>query len=133
MINKLFVKPDIVGAFSSALCLLHCIATPLIFILQPVSVSSEASLPLWWKGLDFLFLIISFFAVYFSSKKTSKQWVSYALWSCWFILTIGLLNEKLALFSLPEIVVFIPAIGLIVLHFYNKKYCRCQGETCCNN
>ena len=44
---------DTFGALASTLCLIHCILTPLLYVL-----------PLWWKGLNLVFLLISFFAVY---------------------------------------------------------------------
>ena len=126
MIDKIFAKPDRIGVFSSVLCLLHCIITPLIFIIQPIFFRGETSMIFWWKGLDIIFLILSLIAVYFSSRNTSKQWVSYTLWLSWFTLTLVILNEKLTFYHLPEVVVFIPTIGLIVLHIYNQKYCKCK-------
>lgn len=125
-------KSDSIGALASGLCLLHCIATPFLFVIQPISVQSESA-PIWWKSLDYVFLLISFFAVYWSAKNSSRNWVKYALWISWTLLTLAIINEKLELFHLGELVVYIPAISLISLHFYNRKYCQCADETCCAN
>jgi len=32
---------------------------------------------------------------------------------------------------LGELVVYIPAIALVGLHLYNRKYCKCEDDTCC--
>lgn len=130
--SKLSVKSDMIGAFASSLCLIHCVATPLIFIVSPISTQAESA-PTWWKSLDYLFLLLSFFAVYWSAKNTSKKWVKYAFWASWIVLTSAIINEKLELFHLGELVVYIPAIFLVFLHLYNRKYCKCADETCCVN
>lgn len=132
MIHKLTLKSDNIGALASSLCLLHCLATPLFFIVQPLRIH-ETSSPIWWKSLDFIFLILSFFAVYWSAKNTSKNWIKYLLWLSWAILTFAIVNEKLELFHLPELAVYIPTLALIVLHIYNKKYCQCKDGNCCAN
>jgi hypothetical protein len=119
---------DLVGAFSSGLCLIHCIATPFIFIAQTSVATHGHSVPLWWSAIDVLFIVISFIAVYWSAKNSSKSWVVKGLWTSWILLCIAILNEKLGIFHLPELAVYIPAIGLIVLHLYNKKYCQCKDE-----
>lgn len=99
MINKLSIKSDTIGALASSLYMIHCIATPLIFIFQPLTASFQKPVPVWWKALDFVCLIISFFAVYWSVYNTSKNWVKYALWFSWIVLTLALLNEKIGLFK----------------------------------
>ena len=132
MINKLSIKSDSIGAIASSLCLAHCIATPILFVMQPLAVHAETA-PVWWKNLDYTFLLLSFFAVYWSVKNSSKTWVKYALWVSWIALTSAILNEKMELLHLGEIVVYGPAISLIFLHLYNRKYCQCADETCCAN
>lgn len=128
--TQLFSKSDSFGAIASGLCLLHCIATPILFAIQPMATHVEEA-PIWWKSLDYIFLLLSFFAVYWSAKNSSKNWMKYALWTSWILLTLAILNEKLELFHLGELVVYIPAISLIGLHLYNRKYCQCADETCC--
>ncbi|NRB60346.1 MAG: MerC domain-containing protein [Winogradskyella sp.] len=121
---------DFIGAFASGLCLIHCIATPFIFIAQSCSATCCDSAPTWWKAIDFLFIIISFFAVYFSAKESSKYWMKYALYSSWFLLLLVIINERIELLHLPEGSVYIPAIALIGFHLYNKKYCQCNDKHC---
>lgn len=133
MINKsLILKSDSIGAMASSLCLLHCIATPLLFAIQPISIHTEVT-PVWWKSLDYIFLLFSFFAVFRSTKSSSKIWMKYALWISWIILTLAILNEKMELLHLGELLIYIPAIALVFLHLYNSKYCQCVDENCCIN
>ena len=126
-------KPDILVTLASSLCLIHCIATPFIFIAQSCTATCCEATPIWWKSIDYLFLVISFFAIFWSTKTTSINWIKPMLWLCWLGLAFVILNEKLELISLAESVIYIPAIGLVILHLYNRKYCKCETEKCCVN
>lgn len=125
-------KSDLVGAIASGLCVLHCCATPFIFIAQSCSTNSCCkSGPAWWSSIDYIFIVITFFAVYQSGLNSSKPWMKHALFSIWIILTILVLNEKLTNFQISELWKYLTAFGLISLHLYNLKFCRCSGENCC--
>ena len=124
-------KSDSIGALASGLCLIHCIATPLIFVVQPLTVSDQAA-PFWWQSLDYIFLLISFFAVFWTVRNTSKTWIKYALWVSYVLLVFAIMNEKFELFHLGELVEYLPAASLIGLHLYNRKYCQCApNDSCC--
>jgi len=123
-------KSDSIGALASGLCLVHCVATPFIFVLQPLTASEEVT-PLWWESLDYIFLAISFLAVYWSAINTSKKWMKYALWISFSLLSFAILNEKFGFVDLGNFIAYIPAASLVFLHVYNKKYCQCANETCC--
>ena len=81
-------RSDIVGAVASSLCFIHCLATPFIFVAQSCSTTCCESSPIWWSGIDYLFLTISFFAVYWSVQTTSKGWMKYALCISWVFLLL---------------------------------------------
>lgn len=134
MITKTLTRnnSDIIGAVSSTLCLIHCVATPFIFIAQANSAHHHHAAPLWWKSIDFIFIAISFFAVLWSVKNTSKNWIKKAFWITWGILTLVILNEKLELFHLAESAIYIPALSLVGLHIYNRRYCQCEDDECCS-
>ncbi|NRA93638.1 MAG: MerC domain-containing protein [Psychroserpens sp.] len=127
------LQSDNVGALASTLCLIHCIATPFLFLAQTCSAACCSESPMWWSGIDFIFIGVSFFAVYWSAKTTSKGWIKKALWISWVALFVVILNEYIHLISLPEFVIYIPAIALVLLHLYNKKYCQCQDTSCCTS
>ena len=124
-------KSDTLGVLSSSLCLIHCLLTPVLFVVQ--SSCCQAETPLWWKGIDYVFLIVSFFAVYKSANETSKNWMKYALHACWTILAFVILNERFGLVNLPESSIYFPSLGLVFLHIYNNKYCKCSNDTCCSS
>ncbi len=124
---------DTIGALASSLCLIHCIATPFIFIAQSCSATCCDSSPLWWQSIDYIFIGVSFFAVYWSAKHSSKSWLKNALWLSWALLSATILNEKFELIHLPESIIYIPAFALVGLHIYNKKYCHCKDNTCCSS
>lgn len=126
---RLTSKSDIIGSTASFLCLIHCIATPFLFVAQAEISGHAETHPLWWGLLDVFFLVISYFAVWWSSKTTTKSWIRKALWISWVVLAIIVLNEKLAVIHLPEAVIYLPAVSLIILHLYNRKYCsHCVEE-----
>jgi len=125
------LKVDGIGMTASLLCMAHCIATPFLFIAKSCSVSCCDASPTWWSWLDYLFLVVSFFAVWQTSKTTSKRWIRYALWVSWLLLFAIIVNEKLQLLPLPETTIYFPAVALVGLHFYNLKYCHCTTNECC--
>lgn len=126
-------KSDSIGVLASALCFLHCLATPFVFVAQ-TGLGKESILhPWWWSGMDMVFMAFSFFAVYWSARNTSKQQVKYALWGLWSALTLTIVNEKLEVVHVPEAVIYLLAISLISVHYYNQRYCCCEGNDCCTN
>ena len=129
-LNSVF-QADFVGAAASALCLVHCIATPFLFIAMTCTDTCCESSPVWWQWLDYFFLIISFFAVYRAAKTTTKPWMKYTMWISWVLLFLTILNEKLQWISLFESAFYFPAMALVALHLYNLKYCQCKEDHCC--
>ena len=121
-------RSDILGTLASFVCLMHCIATPFVFIAKSCTASCCSSTPIWWKFIDYIFLIVSFSAIYYSTKATNISWVKPMMWLSWFLLFAIIVNEKVALVSLPESSIYIPAVSLMMLHLYNKRYCNCNND-----
>ncbi len=122
---------DFLGVFSSALCICHCLATPFLFIAQANVVNCCEFVPFWWKSFNFFFIFLSFLAVYYSARRTSKNFMKTLLWSFWIILTGLLLNELFELIHLGELSIYIASSILAFLHVYNLKYCQCKDDQCC--
>ncbi len=129
-ILKTNFSADNVGMASSSICLVHCIATPFVFIAQACTVSCCAESPMWWKAIDFLFLIVSFVAVYFAAKNSSKRWVKIAFYLLFISLGFFIINEHAGNMQLSRLLLYIPAFLLFSLHLYNKKYCKCADDCC---
>tara|TARA_B100000989_G_scaffold118735_1_gene87440 strand:+ start:578 stop:961 length:384 start_codon:yes stop_codon:yes gene_type:complete len=116
---------DIYGIIVCTLCVLHCIATPLIFFSVAVSNDNKISPPFLWKNLDYLFLATSLFIVYKSAKNTTRPIMKYILGISWLGLFLVVINEKIGIFHITELVTYITSINLAVVHLYNYRYCRC--------
>lgn len=126
-------KSDFFGVAASILCLIHCISTPFIFLAQAHAACCAAEVPEIWKNLDYLFLAVSFIAIYWSTRNSSKKWIKTALRLSWALLTFTILNEKAQWFSIPEYFIYFPSLGLVGFHIYNLKFCQCKEDKCCTN
>ncbi len=138
VINKILMivinqKSDAIGVIASTLCLIHCLATPILFITQSCSVISCSNTPVWWGSLDYIFLVISFFAVHKTTTNTSLKWIKPALWISFLALFIIIINEKIGLFYINESSIYVPVTSLVILHLYNRNHCKCNTNTCCTN
>lgn len=126
-----FEKSDIIGSISSLLCLVHCIATPFIIIALSDTINQVNGFPIWLKSMDYIFLTLSFFAVYSSVKKSTTYWVKLGLIVSWTLLLLVIMNEKFAVLELAEETIYLPSLALVFFHIYNLKYCTCKETECC--
>ena len=127
----LLEKSDTFGAIASFLCMVHCILTPFVIVaLQAYAVNGHEINTFWWQNLDFILLLISLISVAYSAKNSSKRFMKIALWTCWAILSILILNEKFHLLSFPELGTYISSLSLAGFHVYNLKYCQCASCEC---
>lgn len=127
---KTEIQPDYIGAIAGCICSIHCAATPFLFVAKACSVTCCAETPIWWQLVDYLFLVISFAAIYYATKNSTKRWIRIALWSSWSLLLIAILSETFQTGLLPESSVYFPALAIVGLHFYNYKDCKCAGSSC---
>ena len=133
MLKSILYKPDSIGSIASILCLIHCIATPFIFITQACAVSCCSDAPTWWKSIDYIFLVIAFFAILKSTKTSSNKIIKIALWTTFFIFFVCLVGKGTQLFLINQNVTYATGITLGILHLYNLKYCQCDNGKCCAN
>ncbi len=125
-------KADAIGIMASSLCLIHCIATPFVFITHACVATTCSATPAWWKLIDYTFLIVALIAIYFATKHSIKKWVRITLWLSWTLLAAIILNESLHLIPIPHWFIYIPSLSIVFLHFYNRKYCHCTKDKCCS-
>ena len=122
MILKLSSKADIIGASASFLCLIHCIATPFVFLIKSSAAVCCSETPTWWQSMDYIFLIVAFFAVvHITNNKRSKEWIKFSLVVSWIGLLLVTLNSTYFLFHISNEMAYIPAISLVCLHLYNSN------------
>ena len=126
---KLKMSSDLIGATTSTLCTIHCMATPFLFFASTCTKSCCASAPLWWMWIDYAFLFISLFAVNKSTKNTTKFWIKLVLWSSWIALSSFIFLEQITQLNLSDFFKYSAALSLAFFHVYNLKYCQCKCES----
>ena len=134
MLNISLQKSDTLGVMSSALCMVHCIATPFLFLATATSCSQSCcgAAPIWYQWLDYVFILVSFFAVFHSTKSSNVNWVKYALWLSWLALVFVIFNANVfQWYYISNNIKFIPSFSLIGFHLYNLRYCQCSKNNCC--
>jgi hypothetical protein len=129
---KLSIKySDKVGAASNILCMLHCFATPFIFLSQTQTAHIGHDVPFAWQIINYFFITISGIAVYSSVKNSTNNIVKVFMVLFWLILSFLIISEGIELLHLPELLTYLSASFLSLLHIYNLKYCTCNEEECC--
>ena len=127
---RLKMSSDLIGATASTLCTIHCMATPFLFFASTCTKSCCVSAPLWWIWIDYAFLFISLFAVYKSTKSTSKFWIKLVLWGSWIALSFFIFMEQNTQLNSSDYYKYSAALSLAFFHVYNLKYCQCESDNC---
>lgn len=110
-------KADRVGIVSAILCTVHCMLVPIMFLVKYwVSGSTGYVFPSWWEKIDYLFLLVSFYAVYHAASHAATKGIKYFLWLFWLLFALAVTFEK----DFHWIAYFASA-GLIVTHFINIR------------
>lgn len=116
-------KSDVMGIISSGLCLIHCLAGPVMVLLGYTFIEPDG-----WHVWDFVFLAISAWAIYSVFRGHSPKWIKAGLLSSFFLLALSIF------FSHDEVVfsvlAWLAAGGLVVFHAFNIRHARhCQVKT----
>jgi len=117
---------DLLGVTASGLCAVHCAITPLFFVARPVlesTIGVHDHGPGFWALLDYLFLILSLAAVWYSSKHTRHSGIKKVLWVAWSLFALGLLSG-LVHFHHGIWFMYLGSIILVVAHGYNHRYTK---------
>ena len=122
---------DKVGVASNILCMLHCFATPFIFLSQTQTAHISHDVPFAWQIINYFFITVSAIAVYYSAKNSTNNIVKFLMVVFWLILSFLIISEGLEILHLPEILTYLSASFLSLLHIYNRNYCTCSDEECC--
>ena len=115
-LNK--IPSDKVGIISSLLCLIHCLAIPLIF-----GFSAEALHAIHhdYPVIDYIFAVISLIAAYFSIRKTDKTALKIGFIFGWILFILGVImhGNHIMVWSLH-----LGTLILIITHLVNLRTCR---------
>ncbi|MEM6540916.1 MAG: MerC domain-containing protein [Bacteroidota bacterium] len=117
---------DWLGAAASGLCAIHCALAPVFFAARPVlesTMGEHSHGEGFWALLDYLFLVLSLAAVWYSSRHTTHKGIKKILWAAWVIFAVGLLSEVFH-FSYGIWFMYVGSIALVAAHLYNHRYCK---------
>lgn len=119
---------DFMGISASILCLIHCLAFPVLislgFIFSPVDnhTHEHDHVHFDWHWMDFLFVALAIWAVYNAVKSTQSKSIKIALWIAVSIFSVGVLLHDV--FSWMLYISLLASIGLVIIHIINWKYHR---------
>ena len=109
---------DMLGIGSALLCLIHCLAAPILLGLGVNFDHAETSFFLheFW---EIIFLILGLVAVYFSSRHSPTSFIRILLWGTYISLAASiLLHEASPIF---QYFVYAASIALIITHIYSFR------------
>ena len=109
---------DVLGIGSAFLCLIHCIAAPLLmgFGAGIHEVQHSFFLHEFW---DVIFLVLGFIAVYFSARHSKSTFLKVLLWTTYLsLLCAVILHHSSPVF---EYLIYAASIVLIIAHILNFR------------
>ncbi|KXH84335.1 MerC domain-containing protein [Chryseobacterium kwangjuense] len=102
---------DAVGISAAVLCLIHCIAFPLLMII-PLGISHN-------PYIDLAFLTIGAVVVYKVTKSMTRIWLKAIFWVSIILISISVLADFIFEVHIP--LIYAGAAGLITGHLINFK------------
>lgn len=133
---KIRQNADFLGMLSSSLCLVHCIAVPLVMGWYSVMEHSghdhatvghaHSHLSMGGFNWDLFFVALGAIAVYFSTRAHHiTPTLKAVLWGFFAVFAVGIfLEQRIPAF---QYVGYVGSLGLIVGHWINYRRCRVQG------
>ncbi|MES2518504.1 MAG: MerC domain-containing protein [Bacteroidota bacterium] len=117
---------DYLGIISSGICLIHCLATPILFFVQRYfqkKLQSDAYENQYW---DYVFLLVSFIAVFSTTQHLKSRRIIVVFWAFFTLFAVAILFEDD--FKYLNFLGYTSSIGLIITHLLNIKHCKkCQS------
>ncbi len=110
---------DQLGIAGSVICIIHCMALPLLVGLLTAYTHSKT--PSWEWGMDLSFILLAFIAVRMASKTTLSI-LRKILWSFFIVFSISVILSGILSYS--HYLTYIGSLGLIVTHILNIYYKR---------
>ena len=120
-VDSISNKADVIGIASAILCLIHCLAPPIIFLFFGHLVEHTHEHFFRW---DYFFLIISCYAVYHATHHAVNTVIKALLWISFAMLSIAILLHHL---PVMEYIAYLASLGLIGGHLINLKMMRANN------
>ncbi len=110
------VQSDKAGIAAAVLCTIHCLIVPALFLINYLWRTNVAAgfLPLWWDKVDYVFLLLSFWAVYHAVKHATLKDIKISLWGFWGLLAVAIVFENYV-----HWLAYIASAGLVITHLRN--------------
>ncbi|TAE23830.1 MAG: MerC domain-containing protein [Cytophagales bacterium] len=112
-------KADYVGITGSVLCLIHCLATPVLLVTS--TLLKDEFVRDSYLSLDYVFIGVNIVAVYFATRHAPAG-VRTALWGFLTLFAACIMLEDTA--PVFEYAAYVASLGLVGSHLYNIWYCR---------
>ena len=113
-------KADYIGIAGSVLCLIHCIATPIL--LMGSALAPHEHLSIGFLSLDYLFIGVNVLAVFFATRHYAQPAIKRALWGFLTLFAAGLLLEHTNDFF--RYMGYVASAGLVITHLINIRQHR---------
>lgn len=112
-------KADLIGILSSSICLVHCVATPLL-VLFSVNIFTN-------PAFDLLFLFVALGSIFKATQNTSNIKIALLLWFSFVGFMIATLFHDF--FEWLHYLGYLFALLLIIGHLLNIKNCnKCSSN-----
>ena len=114
---------DYIGITGSVLCIIHCIATPVLAVSS--SLFLKDTLAEGMHLLGYVFILVNGVAVYYATRRTHSVRLSQFLWGSFALFAAAIiLEEKVEAFHYLG---YLGSFLLIVGHSLNLYLCRRSG------
>ncbi|MDW7691435.1 MerC domain-containing protein [Flammeovirgaceae bacterium SG7u.111] len=119
MKERLLKYADLIGISGSVLCLIHCLAVPIIALFSAGLTSAHQHLGV---GNDIIFMFVCLVAVYFAVRTAASSSIKIALWVFMGTFFISMsLGRNFHELEWMEYLAHISTLGLIITHIVNIK------------
>lgn len=113
-------KADYVGITGSVLCIIHCLATPVLVLSG--SLVQHSALRVGYLSLDYVFIGINILAVYSATRHYALPAIKRSLWGFLTLFSVALLLEDTA--PIFEYIAYMASAGLVITHLLNIRQHR---------
>jgi hypothetical protein len=110
-------KSDWVGILSSAGCILHCLAMPVVVYASGAALHGKHT-----EWLDYLFVAVAAIAVVYSVRQAHTRAVKFLLIGAWLVFSVGIVLQPA--FAPASLLAYAGSVGLIAGHAINLRHCR---------
>jgi hypothetical protein len=120
------INSDYLGITSSVLCLIHCLALPIIFVFTGYAGLNETHI--LGIGVDYIFAILALVAAVYTARHAHLPYIKFSLIIGWLLFISGILLEE---YGSWHYLMHLGSATLIFSHYHNIRTCNrihCDNE-----